>query len=301
MRVLITGATGLIGQALIPALRREGWEAAAWVRSPDAARRQLGAGVELFEAGAGLGALAAALAHSDAVVNLAGETLLARRWNAARREVLRDSRVGVTQRLVEAMAAAARPRVLISGSAVGYYGDRGAELLPETAAPGADFLARLCQDWESAAEAAAGLGARVVRLRCGVVLSRAGGALAQMLPPFRLGLGGPVGDGRQYLSWIHLDDLVRMVLAALADYRYCAAVNAVAPEPATSRDFARALGRALHRPAVLPIPALALRARFGSAATVVLASQRAAPQALRSLGFDYRFPTLDAALADLLG
>lgn len=281
-RTLVTGATGLIGSALTAALQREGWGVSAWVRSLEAARRKLGAELE----------------RCDAVVNLAGETLLARRWSPARREQLRASRIGVTQQLVEAMAAAElRPRVLISGSAVGYYGDRGAEPLPETATPGGDFLALLCQDWEAAAEAATALGTRVARLRCGVVLSASGGALAQMLPPFRLGLGGPVGHGRQYLSWIHLDDLVRIILAALADERYRGAINAVAPEAATSRDFARALGRALHQPAVVPVPAIVLRARFGSAATVVLDSQRAVPQALQALGFPWRFPTLDAALA----
>jgi ligand-binding SRPBCC domain-containing protein len=191
--------------------------------------------------------------------------------------------------------------VLVSGSAVGYYGDRASEVLSEDAAPGNDFLAQLCRDWEAAAHPAEGLGLRVVMLRTGVVLGRDGGALAQMLPPFRLGAGGPVGSGRQYLPWIHLHDLVAIIAAALVDERVRGPVNGVAPEPVTSREFATALGRALHRPAILPTPAFALRVIFGEAATVLLGSQRVEPAALGRLGFSFAFPTLEGALANILG
>lgn len=211
-------------------------------------------------------------------------------------------RVFVTEQLVRAMAEAkTRPRVFVSGSAVGYYGDRADERLTEASSGGDDFLARLCRRWESAAVDAERLGTRVVLLRTGVVLGRAGGALAQMLPPFQLGVGGPVGSGTQYLPWIHLHDLVKIIAVALVDDRYRGPVNGVAPEQATSRTFARALGRALHRPALLPVPALALKAIFGEAATVLLASQRVEPRALEQREFAFDFPTLDAALQDIVG
>ncbi len=302
MRVFVSGATGFIGRALIPLLQRDGHSVVAWVRSETAARSLLGAEVERVPADAGLDALVTALERCDAVVNLAGAPLMGGRWTAARRAILTDSRVNVTGHLVRAMTAAkTRPSVFISGSAVGYYGDRADEPLTETSSAGDDFLARLCQQWEEAAQQAETLGVRVVRLRTGVVLGRAGGALAQMLPPFEFGLGGPVGSGRQYLPWIHLHDLVKIVAVALVDERYRGPVNGVAPEQATSRSFARALGRALHRPAVLPLPALALKAIFGQAATVLLASQRVEAPALGQCEFSFAFPTLDAALADIVG
>ena len=301
MRVLITGATGFIGRALIPLLQREGHSVVAWVRSEASARSLLGAEVELVPADAGFDGLVCAIERCDAVVNLAGEPLMGGRWTASRRAILEDSRVKVTDLLVRAIAAAGtRPGVFISGSAVGYYGDRAEEILTETSTSGDGFLARLCREWESAAQPAEMLGLRVVRLRTGVVLGRAGGALAQMLPPFEFGLGGPIGSGKQYLPWIHLHDLVKIIAVALVDDRYRGPVNGVAPEHATSRSFARALGRALHRPAMLPLPALALKAIFGQAATVLLASQRVDPLALRERQFAFDFPTLAAALEDIV-
>lgn len=302
MRVFIAGATGFIGRALVPRLQRDGHAVVAWVRSPVRARGLLGADVDLVPTRTASEELVAAIDGCDAVVNLAGEPLMGGRWTAARRAVLEDSRIKVTEQLVEAMAhARVSPRVFISGSAVGYYGDRADELLTEASSAGHDFLARLCQQWERAAEPAERLGVRVVLLRTGVVLGRSGGALAQMLPPFEFGVGGPVGPGTQYLPWIHLHDLVKIIAVALADDRYRGPVNGVAPEQATSRTFARALGRALHRPAVLPVPALALKAIFGEAATVLLASQRVAPGALRDRAFAFDFPALDRALADIVG
>ena len=302
MRVFVTGATGFIGRALIPRLQRDGHAVVAWVRTPARARGLLGAEVELVHADTALGGLVAAIERCDAVVNLAGEPLMGGRWTAGRRAVLERSRIAVTGQLVRAMAEVKIcPRVFISGSAVGYYGDRGDEPLTEASSGGEDFLARLCRRWESAAVDAERLGARVVLLRTGVVLGRAGGALAQMLPPFQLGVGGPVGSGKQYLPWIHLHDLVKIIAVALVDDRYRGPVNGVAPEQATSRTFAHALGHALHRPAILPVPALALKAIFGEAATVLLASQRVDPRVLRELQFAFDFPTLDSALEDIVG
>ena len=302
MRVLILGATGFIGRALVPRLRRDGHTIVAWVRSESRARSLLGAEVELLPASRGPDALVSTLGAVDAVVNLAGEAIFGKRWTPQRRRVLEESRVGVTRDLVQAIAAASpRPRVLVSGSAVGWYGDRGDERLTETSSPGDDFLARLCRDWEAAATAAEASGVRVVLLRTGVVLGRHGGALAQMLTPFKLGVGGPVGNGRQYFPWIHLHDHVSAIAALVADDRYRGPVNAVAPQEATSRTFAAALGRALHRPAILPTPAFALRALFGEAATVLLASQRTEPAVLKAHRFAFAFPDLDAALADIVG
>jgi len=301
MRVLIVGATGFIGRALVPRLRRDGHTIAAWVRSESRARTVLGEQAELVPASRGSDALVATLRTSDAVVNLAGEAIVGKRWTAARRRTLEESRVGVTRDLVRAIAAAApRPRVLVSGSAVGWYGDRGDERLTETSSPGDDFLARLCRDWERAAIEAEQSGVRVVLLRTSIVLGRNGGALAQMLPPFRLGLGGPIGSGRQFFPWIHLDDHVSAVATMITDPRYHGPVNVVAPQEASSRTFGAALGRALHRPAILPTPAFVLRVIFGEASTTLLASQRVEPAVLAAHGFGFAFPNLDAALADIV-
>jgi hypothetical protein len=301
MRVFVAGATGFIGRALVPRLQRDGHSVVVWARSDTRALALLGADIDVVSVAAGQEALVTALSRCDAVVNLAGEPLLGARWTPARRAVLRASRIDTTEQLVGAIEAASpRPRVLVSGSAVGYYGDRADEALNESSSHRDDFLSQLCQDWESAATQASASGVRVVLLRTGVVLGRAGGALAQMLPPFKLGAGGPIGSGRQYFPWIHLHDLVKLVVTAIEDDRYAGAVNGVAPEQATSKTFARALGRVLHRPAVLPTPSLALRAIFGEAAVVLLASQRVDPQAARRLGFTWDFPSLDDALRDVI-
>ncbi|NOT28721.1 MAG: TIGR01777 family protein [Acidobacteria bacterium] len=301
MRVLIAGATGFIGRALVPLLQREGHTVVAWARDESRGRSLLGADVEIVPADAGFDALVAMIERCDAVVNLAGEPLLGGRWTPARRTILEDSRIAVTRHLVRALEMArTRPGVFVSGSAVGYYGDRADEMLTETSAAGDGYLAEICQRWESAAQQAEALGIRVVRLRTGVVLGRGGGALAQMLPAFQIGVGGPFGSGRQYVPWIHLYDLVRIIATTLVDDRYRGPVNAVAPEQATSRSFARALGSALRRPAALPLPSLALNAIFGQAATVLLSSQRVVPDVLSQLQFAYEFPALRAALEDVV-
>ena len=301
MRVLITGATGFVGRALVPALQRDGHTVVVWARDAARARARLGADIETLDS-TDASALIAAVERCHAVINLAGEPVVGARWTEARRAVIRDSRVAATNALAQAIGAAAvKPQVLVSASAVGYYGDRGHDVLREDSLPGSDSLAQTCHDWEAAAVAAERHGVRVALLRIGVVLGRDGGALAQMLPPFRLGLGGPIGGGRQYLPWIHLHDLVGVITAALTDDRYRGPVNAVAPEPVTNLEFARQLGRVLGRPAIVPVPALALKAAMGEAASVLLGSQRVAADALSRLGFSFAFPTLAVALAEIVG
>jgi uncharacterized protein len=281
MRVAVTGATGLIGTRLSDALRGRGDEVTAV---------SLRSGAPSPEA----------LAGHDAVVHLAGEPV-AQRWSKGARERIRQSREQGTRDLVAAIGAAdPRPGVLVSASAVGYYGSRGDERLDEDAAPGHDFLAEACVAWEHESNAAAELGVRVVTVRTGVVLDKAGGALAKMLTPFRLGIGGPVAGGRQYLPWIHIDDVVGIYLAAIDGSAWSGPVNASAPEPVTNAEFSKALGRALHRPAFAPVPAFAIRALYGDMAEIVTEGQRAVPRRALELGYSFAHPDLDEALADAL-
>jgi hypothetical protein len=302
MRILLTGATGFIGRALVRRLLRVGHAASAWVRDTERARHALGPDVTLH-ASDGPEAWRGALSGAGAVVNLAGEPLFGRRWTAARRRALVESRIGLTTRLVEAIAALpldARPRVLVSASAVGYYGDRADETLTEESPPGTGFLADLCRDWEQSARSAEALGVRVVCFRLGIVLGTEGGALQAMLPAFRWGFGGPLGSGLQYVPWIHVEDLVASLAAAMEDDRYRGPFNAVAPGAVPQGAFARALGRVLGRPAFVPVPGWALRLAIGGAAEAILSSQRAEPRRLLDQGFRFRFAVIDAALADVL-
>jgi len=242
---------------------------------------------------------AEALGDADAVIHLAGENV-AQRWTAESKRRIRESRVAGTRSLVQAFwKLPRRPAALICASAVGYYGSRGDEILTEASDPGTGFLPEVCSAWEREAQAAEGAGMRVARIRIGVVLDRRGGALARMLPPFRMGVGGKLGDGRQWMSWIHLDDLAELFRFALEN-PVDGALNAVAPEPVKNVDFTRELARAVHRPALFPMPKLALRVVFGEMSEVLLASQRVAPKAAEAAGFQFRFPQLGAALADLL-
>lgn len=299
MRVLITGGTGFIGVALAASLRADGHAVTVLTRDPAQARARLPAGcgpITALTEARGI----------EAVVNLAGENLGAARWNAARKERFRRSRIDGTRALVDWLAGLAeKPRVLVSGSAIGWYGPRGDEDLSEASTPGSDFSAQLCRDWEAEARRAETLGLRVCVLRTGIVLGRkgpaGGGALAQMLPAFRLGGGGPMGSGRQWMSWIHLDDEVALIRWLLAHEAAHGAYNATAPEPARNAEFARALGRALHRPAVLPMPGFALRLIVGEMAEILLSGQRVLPQRALAEGFRFRHPQLDGAIADLLG
>ena len=299
MRITVTGATGLIGTKLVAALRERGDEVTVLSRRIADARRTLGVEALRWHPETEP-APADGLAGRDGVVHLAGEPI-AQRWTPASKERIRSSRGLGTARLVEGLEQSEpRPRVLVSASAVGYYGARGDERLGEDAPPGTGFLASVCQAWEQAAAAATGLGLRVVSLRTGVLLDRADGALARMLPPFRLGLGGPVAGGDQYLSWIAPDDLVRLYLAALDDPGWSGPINGTAPEPVTNREFGRALGRSLRRPALLPIPGFALQAVYGEMASVVTTGQRALPVRALERGFDFRYPAIDGALAAAL-
>jgi uncharacterized protein (TIGR01777 family) len=301
MRIVITGATGFVGRRLVERLRGRGHVLSAWVRSPAAAAKTLGPEVALIDASGGLPAMAAAIAEADAIINLAGEPVIGRRWTDGQRQVLRDSRVGVTALIVDAIAAAPRPRVLVSASAVGYYGDTGAHEVDEQSPPGSDFLAELCVEWEAAALRAERSQTRVCLVRIGLVLGRDGGALGSMLTPFRLGLGGPMGSGKQYFPWVHLDDLVGLLMAALERDELHGPLLAVAPGIVTNREFGAALGHVLHRPAVLKVPAFALRLALGDSASALLAGQRATPRRTVALGFSFQFPELAPALHDLLG
>jgi len=245
----------------------------------------------------------AALADIDAVVHLAGENV-AQRWTTAAKRAIRESRVQGTGHLVqgiEALAEGERPCVLVSGSAIGYYGTHGDEPIDEETPAGSDFLAQTCAAWEMEAQRPERFGMRVVRVRTGVVLSREGGALGKMLPPFRLGVGGPVADGRQYISWIHTDDVVGIVLAAIDGEEWSGAVNATAPDPQRNRDFSKALGRVLHRPALLPVPGMALRLLYGEMAEIVTGGARVLPAKALVLGYEFRHPELEGALRAALG
>jgi uncharacterized protein (TIGR01777 family) len=300
MRVTLTGASGLIGTRLVRALRARGDEVTVLSRSPQKAAGVLGVEAERWDPNADP-APADALAGRDAIVHLAGEPV-DQRWTDASRRAIAESRETGTRNLVEGLRAAdPRPGVLVSSSAVGYYGPRGDEVVEESARPGSGFLAEVCVVWEREAARAEELGMRVVRVRTGVVLDGGGGALARMLTPFKLGVGGPVAGGDQYLPWIHVDDLVGIYLAAIDGDEWTGPVNGSAPEPVTNAVFSRALGRALHRPALLPIPGVALKLLYGDMAAVVTEGQRAVPRRPLDLGYTFRHPDLDEALRDALG
>ena len=297
-KIVIAGASGLVGRALVPALRAEGHEVCRLVRGraargPDEIPWDPAAGTIDRERLSGTGA----------IINLAGENIAAHRWTEARRTQILRSRVEATRTLVAALGAIEpRPRVLLNASAIGYYGDRGDDVLTEASSIGHGFLPEVCLAWETHAEGAARLGVRTVRLRFGVVLAREDGALAKMLPLFRLGLGGRMGSGRQWMSWIALDDVVGSIRHALADEGCAGPLNVTAPQPVTNAEFAATLGRVLRRPAILPVPALALRAAVGNgiAHEALLASQRALPARLQEGGYAFRYPALDAALRAVL-
>jgi uncharacterized protein len=302
MRVTVTGATGLIGARLISELKARGDEVTVLSRTPDSTRERLGAGWDVVRWDPSEGAAPReALDGRDGVVHLAGEPV-AQRWNAKVKERIRESREVGTRNLVAGIRAAdPRPRVLVSSSAVGYYGPHGEEELPESTPPGSDFLAEVCVVWEREADAAAEAGVRVVKVRTGVVLDQEGGALKTMLPPFKLGVGGPVAGGRQFMPWVHVDDVVGIYLRALDDESWSGAVNATAPVPVTNKSFSKALGRALHRPAFSPVPAAAIQLLYGDMAEIVTKGQRAVPERTLALGYGFRHPDLDEALTSALG
>jgi uncharacterized protein (TIGR01777 family) len=298
MRAVVTGATGLIGRALLPHLLPP---VAVLSRDEKRAAKLLG-GVEVHRWDPEEGpAPPQAFRGADVVFHLAGEPAAEGRWTPEKKRRIHDSRVVGTRNLVAGLAAVEkRPKVLVSASAVGYYGDRGDETLDENAAPGRGFLADVCEGWEREAMAAAQLGLRVVCVRVGVVLSLAGGALPRMLPAFRMGAGGRLGNGAQWMPWIHLEDIVGILLHASRTDALRGPLNGVAPSPVTNADFTSALARAVHRPALLPVPAIALRIAFGEMSEILMSSQRVVPRLARETGYAFRHPALDAALLALL-
>jgi uncharacterized protein len=303
MKVTLTGATGSIGMRLVAILRRRGDHVSVLTRNPAKARDAL-EGVEAVGWDPMSGpAPAEALAGRDGVVHLAGEAV-AQRWNDKTRARIHSSRETGTRNLVAGLRALGedqRPGILVSSSAVGYYGKHGDEVVDESFGPGDDFLARVCVAWEREAQAAAELGARVVCIRTGVVLSPDGGALEKMLPFFKLGVGGPVAGGDQWMPWIHIDDVVGLYVAALDRDAWAGAVNGSAPEPVTNKQFSRRLGKALRRPAFAPVPSFAVRLLYGDMAEIVTEGQRAVPKRPLELGYAFRHSDLDEALADALG
>jgi uncharacterized protein (TIGR01777 family) len=304
MRVAVTGATGMIGGALVRALVDRGDEVTALSRNAERAREALDVSAETWAEPKTEQPPLAALRGRDAVVHLLGE-VIAQRWSDATKREIRDSRVLSTRNLVAALGELAgeeRPRVLVSGSGAGWYGHRGDERLDEsTATPGDDFLAQLTVDWEAEARRAEELGVRVVLNRTGVVLSDSGGALEKMLPFFKVGVGGPVAGGRQYVPWVHVDDVVGATMFVLDNEAARGPVNVTAPEPVTNRELSKTLGRVLRRPAFAPVPALAVKALYGEMADIVITGQRAVPGRLTELGYSFRRPELEAALSDATG
>jgi uncharacterized protein len=296
VNILVSGSHGLIGSALVPALAARGHRVVRLVRS-----RGPRSSDEIGWDPAGGWIDAPALEGLEGVIHLAGEAIAAGRWTAARKARIRGSRIGGTRLLAEALARLRRkPQLLISASAIGYYGSRGEEILVEESAPGIGFLAEVCRDWEAAAAPARDAGIRVAHLRSGLVLSPTGGALANLLKIFRLGLGGRLGSGRQFMSWITLDDEVDAVLHVLAQDAQRGPVNLVSPHPVTNREFTASLGRILHRPALFPVPASVLRIVLGEVAGELLGSQRVHPTKLLSTGYAFRHPDLAAGLRAVL-
>jgi uncharacterized protein (TIGR01777 family) len=301
LNVAVTGATGTIGRAVVDALKARGDSVTVLTRDAERARSMLGVEAVEWRSPKEEPAPTSAFADVEGVIHLLGEPV-AQRWTESAKREIRDSRVLGTQRLVEGLRSAGpRLRVLVSQSATGWYGARGDEPLDESAPAADDYLAGVVREWEAeAARGADELGVRVACARTGVVLSPSGGALDKMLPFFRLGLGGPVAGGKQYVPWVHVDDVVGALLFCLDSEGATGPVNVTAPSPATNRDLSKALGRALHRPAFAPVPGLAVKALYGEMATIVTTGARVVPAKLEQLGYAFRHPELDEALRDVL-
>ena len=295
MYVLVTGGSGFIGKALCKFLLAHGDRVVVLTRDRQRARPVLGVHVACIES------LNELSETPEAIINLAGLSLGSARWNAKLKQQFVDSRVGTTRQLIDYIATAApRPQVLISGSAVGYYGARGDEELTEESTAGSEYQSDLCKAWETEALKAEAHGVRVCLSRTGVVLGKGGGALSSLIPQFKLGLGGYVGTGRQWMSWIHMEDLLAIMQRLLADTSLRGAFNSTAPYPETNRDFARKLAAALHRPAMMWAPPWALQLMVGEMAHLFLTGQKVLPRRLREAGYTFRYPQVDAAFTDIL-
>jgi uncharacterized protein (TIGR01777 family) len=297
MRILITGASGLVGKALTPFLEADGHEVRPLVRFAT------GYGSNAIEWSPERYSIALSrIENFDAVIHLAGESIAEGRWTEEKKKRIKESRVKGTRLISESLASLNnRPKILLSASAIGYYGSRGDEVLTEESAPGNDFLAKVCVEWEEATKEARDAGIRTCHLRFGIILDAEGGALGRMLPPFRMGVGGKIGDGRQWMSWVALDDVVGGIHHLLLNDAVSGPVNVVAPNPVTNREFTKRLGRALSRPTFFPIPAFGARLVFGEMGdALLLSSQRVDPVKLKRSGYQFKYPTLDSALAHVL-
>ena len=301
MRILVSGVTGFIGSRLAEVLTEAGHEVWGLSRDPGKARQRVPQLTEAFAWNpVAQQPPGTAFAGVDAVVHLAGETVTGR-WTEKKKQRIEDSRVIGTRNLVKAFEAAEHPATLVSSSAIGYYGERGDTALTEDDPPGDDFLAKVSRAWENEAEHAEKHGVRVVIVRTGIVLAPGGGALEAMLPPFKMGAGGPMGSGAQWWSWIHRDDLVGIMQRAIEDEGMRGAVNGTAPTPMRQKEFAKVLGRVLRRPAFMPTPAFALKLLLGGFATELLSSKRVLPEAAQKHGFEFRYPELEGAIRQALG
>ncbi len=301
MKILVTGSTGLVGTALVSALARDGNTVCRLMRPQSKSPASSKDGFDVAWNPA-TGELGGAGVGADAAVNLAGASIAEGRWTKERKELLRTSRIDTTRALVNALAKmSARPRVLVSASAIGYYGDRRDELLTEESEAGTDFLAGLAQEWEAEARKAEALGIRVVIARFGIILTKQGGALAKMMLPFKLGAGGKLGSGKQWMSWVTLEDVVGILKFALENSSARGAVNVVSPQPLQNAEFTKVLAKTMRRPALFPAPAFALRLALGQMAdALLLSSQRVTPQKLRQLDYPFLFPDLSGALTTVL-
>jgi uncharacterized protein (TIGR01777 family) len=298
MKVVVTGATGRIGSHLVQALKARGDEVTVLSRDPKKAGDRLGVEAVAWDAKAEA-APPKALAGSDAVVHLAGEDVAQRWTESAKKEILASREQGTKNLVHSIFDVKPRPGVLVCASGAGYYGARGEEPVTESEPPGHGWLADVCVRWERQADTAM-IGTRVVKMRTGIVLDAGGGALARMLPPFKAGVGGPIGGGKQYMPWIHRDDLIGMYLAALDAPGFAGPINASAPAPVTNKDFSKALGKALHRPAAAPIPGFTIKLMFGEMSQIVLTGVRMLPGRAVELGYEFQHPDLDEALRDTL-
>jgi uncharacterized protein len=304
MRVFVAGGTGMIGKLLIHRLRERQHTVVLLTRRPDAAKSQFGDAVTVAQGDPTVaGPWTDAIQDCDAVINLTGEGIFNKRWNDAFKKVLRDSRIDSTHNIAHALArnpttASGAPKTLVNASAIGYYGPHGDEEVTEDTPPGDDFMARLCVDWEAATRKAAEAGVRVAIVRVGVVMGKEGGALAALLTPFKMGGGGPVASGKQWMSWIHAEDIVGLFVMALENSAAIGPINGTAPNPVTNKEFGQALGRALNRPSFVWTPGFALKLLLGEVADVVTNGQRVLPKKVLALGYAFRFPAIDEALKD---